>query len=175
MKTKVLIWTMLFILASSVEAEVGYINGQTFQHKKVEYLTEDGLPLYQGDIVLNLVDIVNTTLARGLIIVGNANYRWPNGVVNYIIQPSLPPSSAKNFHKAMSEWELKTGIRFKDVSNTYIQGMDVLSIVGQEGGTTCASYVGRQGGLQYLWLDSRCGLTSAIHEIVVAFVHLGGH
>jgi astacin (peptidase family M12A) len=91
------------------------------------------------------------------VIVVGPQFRWPNGVVPYVIDPNLPnPSRVTD---AIKHWEKKTKIRFVKRTATH---PDYVSFEAQDG---CFSQVGRRGGKQVISLGEGCQVGQAIHEI----------
>jgi hypothetical protein len=82
------------------------------------------------------------------------HFRWPNGVVPYMTVDAL----AGRVKAAIDHWEARTPIRFVKRTNE----ADYVSFEVQSG---CWSWVGRQGGMQVISLDTGCGLGAAVHEI----------
>lgn len=125
----------------------------------------DGLNLFQGDIILTEEQIVRMTAVENgidndykLKSTGRASVasRWPNKVVPYVINSSLPNQSRVT--NAITHWESKTNFDFVPRTNqqNYIE-----FVVG----TGCSSYVGMIGGRQTINLASGCTTGNVIHEI----------
>ncbi len=149
------------------------ISGATFTHKSVVYYEANGMAMVEGDIALGTLDAIkaandsarksvrdNPHIAHGVGITGSS-YRWPNCVVPYEIDPTLPnPSRVTD---AIAHWQSNTAFKFplRTAANAaqypnYLRFTD-------EGG--CWSYVGMQGGMQKLSLGPGCSTGNAIHEI----------
>ncbi len=93
---------------------VGFVDGNTFRNKPVEYSAINGLAVFEGDIVLGTVEEMEARAAepptdadRGLVIVGN-RYRWPGGAIPWV---SVAPLRQRVLD-AIAHWESKTNIRF---------------------------------------------------------------
>jgi hypothetical protein len=86
-----------------------------------------------------------------------ASYRWPNAKVPYEIDPALPMK--ERVTDAIKHWESKTSVRFPDRT---AGDVDWIRFVRAQG---CASSVGRQGGMQEIFLGDACTTGNAIHEI----------
>lgn len=122
----------------------------------MNYTLIDGLPITEGDIVLNL----NSTTYAGTG-VPNAKFYWPNNLVPYEIANNFPNQA--RIVDAIAHWEKNTSIRFvkRDSSNAskypnyvYFQPAD-----------GCWSYVGMQGGKQAIGLAAGCSTGNTVHEI----------
>ena len=98
----------------------GLILGSTFGIKAVQYTVVDGLAIFEGDIVLgteekmaaqteHLRAVRTGAVAAGVLRTG-AQYRWPNCVIPYTIDPALPNQARVT--DAIAHWEDKTGFSF---------------------------------------------------------------
>src|SRR5688572_16284490 len=96
---------------SSAEVRTGYIKGNTFGYRPVKYSVINGEAIFEGDIVLGTVDEMERLVAevdkgkdkkaRGIVVTG-AQFRWPNGVVPFTIDPALPNKARVN--DAIARW-----------------------------------------------------------------------
>jgi hypothetical protein len=123
---------------------------------EMNYTFVDGLPITEGDIILNL----NSTALAGTG-VPTVKYYWPNALIPYDIASNFP--NQQRIVDAIAHWEAKTSIRFvrRDKSNekqypnyVYFQPAD-----------GCWSYVGMQGGKQPIGLAAGCSTGNTVHEI----------
>jgi hypothetical protein len=120
----------------------------------VQFTEVNGLAVYEGDIVLGDAQAIRDAVdSQGIIIVGE-EYRWPNGVIPYVLDEMLRP----RVEAAIGHWEQNTPIRF--VPRTV--EADYVSFERRDG---CWSSVGRRGGKQVISVGSGCSVGSAIHEI----------
>ncbi|MCI0591546.1 MAG: M12 family metallopeptidase [Gammaproteobacteria bacterium] len=150
---------------SSPEVRTGFVKGNTFGYRPVQYYVIDGQAIFEGDIVLDSVDgmerlvaeVINETgvAARGIVITG-AQFRWPGGVVPFTIDPALPNVTRVN--DAIAHWHNRTHIRL--VARTNEQNFVTFSP-----GNGCSSPVGMRGGQQFITLAPGCDRGSVIHEI----------
>lgn len=167
--------------SSSSDTKKCYVHGITWGNlKEIEYSIVDGRAMFEGDIVIgteaSIADAENTGLTsmnagmmfdalpsdpkpgmviESCIIVG-VQYRWPDGVIPYTIDPNLP--NQQRIDDAVSHWEANTSIQLKPRTNE----TDYVEFVPSSG---CWSYVGRRGGKQQLGLASGCTTGNTIHEI----------
>lgn len=116
----------------------------------------------EGDMLIPTVEGRN-----GLVSTAS---RWPNGVVPYIISPSLGSSGTNMILRAMDEYHAKTCIRFVPRTNE----KDYISI--ESSSTGCWSSVGRVGKRQSVNLQNPGCLSkigTPIHELMHAlgFMH----
>jgi hypothetical protein len=150
---------------SSPEVRTGFVKGNTFAYRPVQYYVIDGQAIFEGDIVLDSVDgmerlvaevIAETGVApRGVVIPG-AQFRWPGGVVPFTIDPALPNVARVN--DAIAHWHNRTHISL--VARTNEQ-----NFVTFRPGNGCSSPVGMRGGQQFITLAPGCDRGSTIHEI----------
>lgn len=147
-----------FVGIDGQEPLTARISGQTFQNQAVQYALIDGLPIFEGDIILDLG--TSAPKQSGVAVTGR-HYRWPNGIVPYEIHPNLP--NQQRIHDAIAHWEANTPIRFVE-RNESNQGQYPNYVYFQPS-FGCSSYVGMMGGKQPINLATACSTGSTIHEI----------
>lgn len=103
-------------------------------------------------------------LARGI---GSASTRnlWEDGVVPYRIDPTLPQHSVDAINSAIAHWNKVGGISFKSVDEVASAQRSIEDSVLFKNNVGCASWVGRQGGEQQVWVGPNCTTGSVMHEI----------
>jgi hypothetical protein len=155
------------------ETRTGYITGPDGQPMLVTYVDVGGIGYYQGDIVLGPVDQIATTLLQynksstvqlGVTRDGSygSQYRWPSARMPYVIDGSIENSTA--IQNALALVEQSTGL-VTFVPRTS-QG-DYVRFVADD--AVCASFVGRIGGEQLIWIDeSWCDSGRIAHEVLHA-------
>lgn len=127
-----------------------------------------GNALYQGDIIFGpLASVLNLPQGVGLMDLGDEHlfglairgreFRWPNAVVRYSIDPDLP-DQARVF-SAMQTWRSEAGVVFEEANSS---SENQIVFVPGDG---CSSYVGMVGGPQPLTLSEDCKVGNVIHEI----------
>jgi len=127
--------------------------------RRIRYQVIDGEALV-GDIVLGPVSDVETKAAnRASSVVLGQRYRWPNGVVPYVIDSDVP-EVATRLEPAIRAWNDATPVRLvlRTTETDYIQ-------FRRRNGFACSSNVGRIGGRQFINLPDTCLVGSVIHEI----------
>ncbi len=149
-------------------AGTAIIGGATFDRKAVQYAEIDGLAVFEGDIVLGSVEEFEQQgmrLAGGeggpvlaSIGISGPQFRWPNGVVPYEIDPSMP--NQQRVTDAIAHWEAVTPLRFPLRSSGSFDDW-----IRFQGGSGCSSQVGRRGNQQVITLGGGCTTGNAIHEI----------
>jgi astacin len=100
------------------------------------------------------------TTTKGVVITGNY-YRWANGDVPYVIDPSLP--DPRRVRDAIKHWEQKTVLRFPPYDPA--KHRNFVKFIPGPAGQHCSSPVGKQGGEQRIQLASGCRFGQAVHEI----------
>jgi hypothetical protein len=85
-----------------------------------------------------------------------ASYRWPNREVPFEIASDVP--NQERITQAIEHWHTKTKIRFvpKAAQSDFVRFV-------RAGG--CASHIGRQGGMQQIFIGDACSRGNMIHEI----------
>ena len=142
-----------------------YISGATFGLKKVRYGAVNGEALFEGDIVLGSVaemeaikEQVENPQSEGELsaVVVLTQFRWPNGVIPFRIDPSLP--NQQRVTDAIAHWEANTNVRFKPRTNEP-------DFVTFRPGAGCSAHVGKRGGEQFVNLGTACTTGNTIHEM----------
>ncbi len=135
----------------------GVLNG-------IKYVVINGHAIAQGDIVLGKVfaDGRITSTTRGL---GQSQLvdRWPDGVVPYQFDESITAVSKQRSIEAIQHWKDRTGIQFVERSDDNAAQYE--DYVNFEPSAGCASWVGRIGQQQAVWVSDNCTTGSIIHEI----------
>jgi len=138
----------------------------------IEFEVVDGWAIVEGDIIIGTPEEFpvegeggGASVARDLEV-----FRWPQGVVPYIIDAALPnPSRVTD---AIDHWEEKTSLRFIDLASTSSTFSNSVRFIP---GSICGSPVGRMQvpGEQPIILASGCRKGQVIHEIghTIGFYH----
>ena len=126
--------------------------------------------VYEGDILIgnNLRGslIGRKTPEKSAVAITGSIYRWPNGVMPYVIATNLPNQA--RITNAIAHWNTTMAGVVQMVPRT-TETNYVVFVVAQSSGT-CSSYVGRTGyGAQAINLGSYCSTGNVIHEIGHAF------
>ncbi len=143
---------------STATPSTGTING-------IKYVVIQGYAIAQGDMVLGEVFAdgrIAHPIKRGL---GQSNLvdRWPDGVVPYQFDADITSISRQRTLEAIQHWTDNTGIAFVErTSSNEGQYQDYVNFEHSEG---CASWVGRIGQRQAIWVSDNCTTGSIIHEI----------
>ncbi|HKJ12339.1 MAG TPA: M12 family metallopeptidase [Ornithinimicrobium sp.] len=158
------------------DIRTGFIRGDTFTRKAVQYEAVNGRAMFEGDICLGTVDEMERTTMRASseddaivsgVGISGTQFRWPDALMPYEVDSSLP--NPGRVADAVEHWEDRTHLRFVQRTSANASQYPNYVRVVDDGG--CWSYVGMRGGEQLLSLGSGCGVGSAIHE----FGHAWGH
>lgn len=155
----------------SDDVRTALVDGATFYSKPVQYSVVDGMAMFEGDICLgpcNEVDArtaqrreeIASGVAAGVVRTGSA-FRWANCKIPYEIDSALPNQSRVT--DAIAHWEANTNYRF--ILRTPANAASFPDYVTFRPSGGCSSWVGRQGGQQFLNLGSACTKGNTIHEI----------
>jgi hypothetical protein len=149
------------------EVRTGFIKGNSFEYRAVQYYVIDGQAIFEGDIILGSVEEMEQITAevtglkdkpkplKGVVITGE-KYRWPDGVIPFTIASGFPNVARVN--DAIAHWHSHTGIRLVPRNNES-------NFVTFQVGSGCSSSVGMKGGQQFINLAAGCDKGSTIHEI----------
>lgn len=131
--------------------------------KTIIYEEIDDYAMVEGDIILGKIININN---KGAVItprVGGS--RWPHGVIPYEIAEGLPFKNKLAIYQAIDHWQKNSNLEFVELNSTNrYEYHDYISFIPAPG-TTCASFVGRQGGKQIIDLAPRCSTMNTVHEI----------
>lgn len=159
----------------SPNVRTGFFRGTVFGEKALQYSVIDGEAIFEGDIVLGPADtmdqladarrggqpLADVGLApQGVAITGQA-FRWPNALVPFDIDATLP--NQQRVRDAIAHWEQNTTLRF--VERTAANAAQHPNWVTFRPGNGCSAMVGMRGGQQFVTLGNGCSTGSTIHEI----------
>ena len=121
--------------------------------------------LLEGDILTSPATQVRAALHA------RVDRVWPTGIIPYVLHDDLTAIEKTRVLEAAQHWNDNTAISLiplNDAPENLQQ--DYLMFTPGKG---CASWVGRQGGEQDVWVGADCSTGSMIHEIghAVGFVH----
>ncbi len=119
---------------------------------------KDGNYFMEGDILIDVSQIIKTPFIKKAVGRNSEYYLWPNGIVPYTIQKGHPRYS--DIVDAIAHINDKTNIELvaRTNENNYIY-------LAMKSRNSCYSYIGRIGGEQIVNIGSGCGYGSIIHEI----------
>ena len=99
----------------------------------------DGKPVYQGDIVVEVLAAGSSDAVLKSAIVTGPIDTWPDGVIPYVIDSTLPDQGRVD--DAISHWNGETAVTGVTLVPRTTQ-MDFIRFIPASG---CWSYVGRTG------------------------------
>jgi astacin len=155
----------------SGEVRTGWIYGPDGKPAEVTFTVFEGWALFEGDINLGRADkiaktreeLAPTAGPRYGVFINGSTYRWPSGVMPYVIDPSFDPLQQQTILDAMSHIvNTVGGVKFKPrtTESNYVVFLVHPSV--------CNSPPGRQGGGQVINLTSGCAynMGKVAHEIL---------
>ncbi|MBI3279279.1 MAG: hypothetical protein HYZ57_05490 [Acidobacteria bacterium] len=132
----------------------------------------NGEAVFEGDIILGRADDLRPATGAGgkdarreSIGRTGSQYRWPNGVMPYVISSTLPNLSRVT--SAISHWNTALGGTIQLVPRT--NESSYVTFVQASSAGTCSSSVGMVGGAQSINVGDYCSAGNIIHEIGHAF------
>src|SRR5262249_16837582 len=149
---------------AGAEVRTGLIRGSTFGYRAVQYYIKEDEAMFEGDIVLGTVDSVEKMTeaireeqnTKGAVVIRGEQYRWPNGIVPYTIEPTLP--DIRRVQAAIDHWNECTNVWLVPWTNER-------HYITFRPGVGCSSRIGMQGGQQFITLGPGCRRGNVIHEI----------
>ena len=152
------------------QLHTGYVRLSDGTPQKITYEVEDGVAIVYGDVILGPASAISATPEGARSIPGarfslagyyepgiGPDIRWPNGVIPFRIDPSLP--DPQRVHEAVANVEASTS-RINFVA--YTGQADYINILP---GNSCSSGVGNTGGQQVVYLTTGCGTKETVHEL----------
>lgn len=136
--------------------------------RDIVYEKRDGYAIAEDDIIIQKLSSSinkNNPLPGAIILLKLGGARWQQGIIPFELADNFPLQNKIAILDAIDTWQRNTHVRFVELSSqNRTEFSDYLSFVPTTG-TTCSSYVGKQGGPQVIKLAARCGTMSIVHEI----------
>ncbi|MFK8075511.1 MAG: M12 family metallopeptidase [Granulosicoccus sp.] len=120
----------------------------------------EGVTLREGDVFRRTLSLQG----RGIGSISERNL-WVDGVIPYRLDPTLPQHSVDAINSAIAHWNKVAGITFKSIDEVAGEQRSIKDSVLFKNNAGCASWVGRQGGEQQVWVGPNCTTGSVMHEI----------
>lgn len=118
-----------------------------------------GSVLVEGDIFRK------TATGRRSVGLPDSGQLWLDGIVPYKIDSALAQHSIAAINNAISHWNQVSGITLMPMDEVIeAKGVSTDSVLFKKN-DGCASWVGRQGGQQEVWVGANCSTGSIMHEI----------
>ncbi len=132
----------------------------------IPYKIIQGFAIAQGDMVLGELS-ANGRLEipiqqRGLG-TRNAFERWPDGIVPFEMASDTTQIQRDNAYEAVAHWNELTTIKLVERTSENADTYNNYIVFTPSSG--CASWVGRRGGQQQVWIADDCPVGSIVHEI----------
>ncbi|MDP1602510.1 MAG: M12 family metallopeptidase [Legionella sp.] len=167
MKTIQALVTCSFILTctigSATPVKTIYFEDPLLGYRSITYAEINKYAMVEGDIIIGRLTDLNNPFAIIRPKIGGG--LWPEKIIPYEIADEMPIGNKRAISEAISHWEKNTSIRFVEISSTdKTSYQDYIAFIPATG-TTCSSFVGRQGGRQELNLAPRCTNMNTVHEI----------
>ena len=118
-----------------------------------------GIQVVEGDI---LVASRNTTRSISL---SRSSKVWTDGIVPYSVDPKLSKSIKLAVSTAIAHWNKVSGITLFALEDWPTGQALPDDLIRFQPGSGCASWVGRLGGEQEVWVADNCTAGSVMHEI----------
>ncbi|MFK7860653.1 MAG: M12 family metallopeptidase [Granulosicoccus sp.] len=123
-------------------------------------LAAQKITLSEGDIL-----VATGPTARAIALPADSQI-WAAGIVPYTIDPALSANSINAITTAIERWNEVGGITLLPLAEVSdLTSSPVDDFVRFVGGDYCASWVGRRGGEQEVWIAPYCPSGSVMHEI----------
>lgn len=140
---------------------------EDFSYKThIRFQIVEGLALAGGDILLG--QPTPEIQSQGYIEYNEKIKLWPNGEIPFGFDKNVTEEIKKLVYEAIDEFHERTSIRFVGYED---HQEDLIVFSFKEG--LCASYIGRVGGAQPVFVSSKCQGRQIRHEImhVLGFIH----
>ena len=128
------------------------------------YARVGNMLIVEGDVFVARADeqTPRPSFSNRAIGISSSLSLWPNGIVPYVIDADLSNDSREMVTRAVEHWNERSSISLVPRGNAQSSSADYLRFIMGPG---CASWVGRQGGEQEIWVSDFCTTGSMIHEI----------
>ena len=83
---------------------------------------------------------------------------WDHGIIPYKISKDISNFQKRLIRRGMDAWEREAAVLFVEREDE----INYVEIIPSE---MCASSVGKQGGLQHIYLAPQCGYSTILHEL----------
>jgi hypothetical protein len=132
-------------------------------NRTITYDKQNDYAVVEGDIIIARLSEMKTPGAVMIPKLGGT--RWKQGIVPFEMDEELPLMNKSAVLQAILHLQKFTHLAFVEITSKNRDNYpDYLSFIPAEG-TTCSSYVGKQGGRQVINLAPRCTTMNTVHEI----------
>jgi hypothetical protein len=148
----------------------GEVRTSIYRGVAITHQMADGIGIFEGDIILGSdADLQppgdSKTRDRSAVAISNTWYRWPGGIVPYVIDPLIP--SPSRVQSAVNHWNTKMQGIVQMIPRT--TEVNFVRFTRASSSTQCASFVGMIRNQQPLYVGDSCSTGNVIHEIGHAF------
>lgn len=142
---------------TGLEAGTAAVPSVTHGTRYLRYAAVDGMAVFEGDIVLGTLEAIEAPHREEGVAITGAEFRWPDGVVPFEVDPALP--DPQRVAAAVAHWNGRTHLRFvpRTAGDT-----DFLRFIPS---TASRSPVGRHGGMQTIELTATAPIGTVVHEM----------
>lgn len=160
---------ILLLAGVAAANDEGNMGTATVQGRTLVYQMKQGRAIAEGDIDVTPAAAAQRagTVRRDAAIVQNQQFRWPNGVIPFVIDAGLP--NQERVFEAIQQWNDQTPVRFVARTNQ----ADYVQILRDSNYGSCVSNLGRMGGVQKVILSDQCATGNVLHELghVIGLFH----
>ncbi|MBX2882345.1 MAG: M12 family metallopeptidase [Granulosicoccus sp.] len=135
------------------------MNGGVAANDELSDAEQRAVRVVEGDILTD-----DRPLSRA-IVKTRETLLWPDGIVPYSVSPELSVKDVMVINLAIQHWNDVSGITLKPLDELLDTSDPVIDSLHFIPGEVCASWVGRRGGQQSLWVAPNCNKGSVMHEI----------
>lgn len=156
--------------ATRGEVRIGWILGRDRAPRQITYEVQGDLAIWQGDIIIGKARHIATSEAqlrtqlasgaRAAVYIDGDGFRWPGGVVPFVIDAGLSNTERVTNAIAMVE-QATAGVRF-------VQRTSETNYIRFQLAGGCSSAIGMIGGEQPINLGVDCTTGNTAHEILHA-------
>lgn len=151
----VLITSFLLLANNSMATKAGMVSKSN--QNKSDYVT------VEGDIIIGRVADLQSPGA--VFIPKQGGTRWEHGLIPFEMSEDLPLINKAAVLQAILHLQQHTNLEFVEIRpGNRDKYADYLRFIPANG-TTCSSWVGKQGGEQVINLAPRCHTMNTVHEI----------
>ncbi|MBI3279753.1 MAG: M12 family metallopeptidase, partial [Acidobacteria bacterium] len=150
------------------DSEEPEVRTSEFRGVALAHAVREGLAVFEGDIILGKADeLLPAELesakngAKQSLAITGTQYRWPGGVVPYVINSDVP--NPARVTGAIDHWNSKLSGVIRMVPRTNERAY--VLFYRSFSASNCSSSVGMTGYSQYVFLGDYCGTGNVIHEI----------
>ena len=148
---------------SGITPGMGATNSPGMGASKV---TSNSVTVFEGDILRVATRSSPLRPSARAIALAQPDNLWPDGVVPYTIDTQLAADSVQVIDDAIAHWNEVGGISLLPLSDVQQERSEpIADSVTFVGGEFCASWIGRVGGVQEVWVAPHCTAGSVMHEI----------